>query len=45
MTSLMAVKKIVLQMESCKIVTQGIKLVTKPMDPRNGKSLAVRMST
>uniref|UniRef100_A0A1I7U3A2 BPI2 domain-containing protein n=1 Tax=Caenorhabditis tropicalis TaxID=1561998 RepID=A0A1I7U3A2_9PELO len=29
-----------LKMESCKILTQGIKLVTKPMDPRNGKSIA-----
>lgn len=29
-----------LKMESCKIITQGIKLVTKPMDPRNGKSIA-----
>ncbi|CAI2347825.1 unnamed protein product [Caenorhabditis sp. 36 PRJEB53466] len=29
-----------LKVENCQVRTQGIKLVTKPMDPRNGKSLA-----
>lgn len=31
-----------LKVENCRIHTGGIKLVTKPMDPRNGKALAVR---
>ncbi|CAB3403521.1 unnamed protein product [Caenorhabditis bovis] len=29
-----------LKLDGCKVRTQGIKLVTKPMDPRNGKMLA-----
>ncbi|CAI5445874.1 unnamed protein product [Caenorhabditis angaria] len=29
-----------LKLEKCSIRTQGIRLITKPMDPRNGKSIA-----